>query len=133
MISRHRMRVIAFQILFALNANPDTDVDHLYSELLGDEEVVPEYLEQLINGVREHQDELDQTITAYLKQGWSLNRLSKTDLVILRLALYEIKFEKLPAKVAVNEAIELAKQFSDDTSRRFINGLLSKLIDSSEN
>ncbi len=133
MISRHRMRVIAFQILFALNANPDTDVDHLYSELLGDEEVVPEYLEQLVNGVREHQDELDQTITAYLKQGWSLNRLSKTDLVILRLALYEIKFEKLPAKVAVNEAIELAKQFSDDTSRRFINGLLSKLIDSNEN
>ena len=60
MISRHRMRVIAFQILFALNANPDTDVDHLYSELLGDEEVVPEYLEQLVNGVREHQDELDQ-------------------------------------------------------------------------
>ncbi len=133
MISRHRMRVIAFQILFALNANPDTDVDHLYSELLGDEEVVPEYLEQLVNGVREHQDELDQTITAYLKQGWSLNRLSKTDLVILRLALYEIKFEKLPAKVAVNEAIELAKQFSDDTSRRFINGLLSKMIDSNEN
>lgn len=133
MISRHRMRVIAFQILFALNANPDTDVDHLYSELLGDEEVVPEYLEQLVNGVREHQDELDQTITAYLKQGWSLNRLSKTDLVILRLALYEIKFEKLPAKVAVNEAIELAKQFSDDISRRFINGLLSKLIDSNEN
>ena len=68
-----------------------------------------------------------------MKQGWSLNRLSKTDLVILRLALYEIKFEKLPAKVAVNEAIELAKQFSDDTSRRFINGLLSKLIDSNEN
>lgn len=128
MISRHQMRVIAFQILFALNANQDTDVDHLYSELLGDE-VVPEYIEQLVKGVREHQDELDQIITAHLKKGWSLNRLSKTDLIILRLALYELKFEKLPAKVAVNEAIELAKQFSDDTSRRFINGLLSKLID----
>lgn len=128
MISRHQMRVIAFQILFALNANQDTDVDHLYSELL-DDEVVPEYIEQLIKGVREHQDELDQIITVHLKQGWSLNRLSKTDLIILRLALYELKFEKLPAKVAVNEAIELAKQFSDDTSRRFINGLLSKLID----
>lgn len=128
MMSRHRMRVIAFQILFALNANQDTDVDHLYEELVGDGPV-PEYLLQLVNGVRDHQAELDQMIASRLKKGWSLNRLSKPDLMILRLALYELKFEDLPAKVAVNEAIELAKQFSDDTSRRFINGLLSKLID----
>ncbi|WP_235720539.1 transcription antitermination factor NusB, partial [Liquorilactobacillus vini] len=73
--------------------------------------------------------EINQVITEFLKQNWSLERLNKADLVIMQIAVFEIKFiTETPDKVAVNEALELAKEFSDEKSRRFINGILSNLI-----
>ena len=58
-----------------------------------------------------------------------ISRLNKTDLILMRIAVYEIKFvEEVPNKVSLNEALELSKEFSDETSRRFINGVLSNLI-----
>ena len=67
-----------------------------------------------------------------IKQYWArilISRLNKTDLILMRIAVYEIKFvEEVPNKVSLNEALELSKEFSDETSRRFINGVLSNLI-----
>ena len=119
-------RVAAFQALFALIATPDEDREQLYRQLLklDANEEVPAYLEELVNGVLDHQDEIDQTISQYLEPGWTVERLERPNLVILRLALYELQFEKLPDAVAINEALQLAKSFSDDKSRRFINGVL---------
>ena len=124
--SRHTIRVAAFQTLFALIATPDEDREQLYRQLLklDANEEVPAYLEELVNGVLDHQDEIDQTISQYLEPGWIVERLERPNLVILRLALYELQFEKLPVAVAINEALQLAKSFSDDKSRRFINGVL---------
>ena len=124
--SRHTIRVAAFQALFALIATPDEDREQLYRQLLklDANEEVPAYLEELVNGVLDHQDEIDQTISQYLEPGWTVERLERPNLVILRLALYELQFEKLPVAVAINEALQLAKSFSDDKSRRFINGVL---------
>ena len=124
--SRHTIRVAAFQALFALIATPDEDREQLYRQLLklDANEEVPAYLEELVNGVLDHQDEIDQTISQYLEPGWTVERLERPNLVILRLALYELQFEKLPDAVAINEALQLAKSFSDDKSRRFINGVL---------
>lgn len=124
--SRHTIRVAAFQTLFALIATPDEDREQLYRQLLklDANEEVPAYLEELVNGVLDHQDEIDQTISQYLEPGWTVERLERPNLVILRLALYELQFEKLPVAVAINEALQLAKSFSDDKSRRFINGVL---------
>lgn len=124
--SRHTIRVSAFQTLFALIATPDEDREQLYRQLLklDANEEVPAYLEELVNGVLDHQDEIDQTISQYLEPGWTVERLERPNLVILRLALYELQFEKLPVAVAINEALQLAKSFSDDKSRRFINGVL---------
>ena len=73
--------------------------------------------------------ELDQTIEKHLKGNWRINRISKMDLIILRIAIFEMKYiEDVPFAVALNEAIELAKTFSDDQSRKFVNGVLSNVL-----
>ncbi|AVK62924.1 transcription antitermination factor NusB [Lactobacillus sp. CBA3606] len=132
-LTRHEIREKAFQALFALNANPDADENQLYQQLLNPEGTVeleiPSYLSTLVTGVRDHQTELDTLIQPYLSQAWSLDRLAKTDLIVLRIAFFELKFaDGVPAKVAVNEAIELTKTFSDDQSRKFVSGVLGKAV-----
>ncbi|QEA32563.1 transcription antitermination factor NusB [Secundilactobacillus malefermentans] len=136
-MTRHQIRERAFQTLFALNANKEGDKQAIFDQLLGDEGeeqvTVPTYLNVLVDGVLEHQSDLDDLITKYLSEGWSINRIAKTDLVILRLAFFETKFvEDVPNPVAVDEALELAKRFSDDRSRRFINGVLSHTIETTK-
>ncbi len=90
---------------------------------------LPDYLLALVGGVREHTTQLDEAISQHLSANWSLNRLAKTDLIILRVAVYELlEVADVPAKVAVNEALELAKKYSDERSRKFINGVLSAIV-----
>lgn len=132
-MKRSEMRQVAFQILFAWESNSLTDSVELYQQL---QQVnknmppeMPAYLKLLIAGVQKNLLEINQVITEFLKQNWSLERLNKADLVIMQIAVFEIKFiTETPDKVAVNEALELAKEFSDEKSRRFINGILSNLI-----
>jgi len=133
-LTRHQIRIRAFQTLFAMNANPEADRHVIYQQLLADEDgqtaAVPAYLETLVDGVLDKQDELDAQIKKYLTTNWTLQRIAKTDLVILRIAFYELDYQAdIPKRVAVNEALELAKQFSDDRSRRFVNGVLSHEIE----
>ena len=74
-----------------------------------------------------NKDRIDQEIVKHLR-GWTLERLSKVDLAILRLATYEILFEdEIPQNVSINEAVELSKRYSEDDSRKFINGVLDAL------
>ncbi len=127
-LTRHKIREVAFQTLFALASEPDADRETIYRSLikLNDGEQVPAYLDFLVNGTVEHQDELDKEISDHLASGWTLARLAKSDLIILRLALFELQYEnELPQAVAIDEALQLAKTFSDDRSRKFINGVLS--------
>lgn len=127
-LTRHKIREVAFQTLFALASEPDADRQPIYRSLikLDDDEQVPAYLDFLVSGVVDHQDELDQEISEHLAAGWTLQRLAKADLIILRLALFELQHENdLPQAVAIDEALQLAKTFSDDRSRKFINGVLS--------
>ncbi|VDG19820.1 transcription antitermination factor NusB [Lactiplantibacillus mudanjiangensis] len=132
-LTRHEIREKAFQALFALNANPDADEDQLFQQLLNPDDnaeiEIPSYLSTLVTGVLEHQAELDAQIQPYLSQAWSLDRLAKTDLIILRLAFFELTYvDDVPDKVAINEAIELTKAFSDERSRKFVSGVLGKTV-----
>ena len=132
-LTRHKIREIAFQTLFALNSNIDADPVEVEKQVLSEsnpKEEVPEYLTALVKGVLDNQIEIDVIISSYLKKGWSLPRLNKTDLLILRVAVYEIKYvDDVPSKVALNEALQLAKEFSDEKSKRFINGILANLVE----
>lgn len=128
-ISRHAIRECAFQTLFALMSDPDIDREAIYEDRLhlhADEEV-PAYLNELVDGVLAHQDELDTQISAKLAAGWTLDRLARPDLVILRLALYEMEYTQVPNAVVINEALQLAHDFSDEKSRKFINGVLGSI------
>jgi N utilization substance protein B len=85
------------------------------------------YLEQRFQSVVEKSGEID-AILSDISSGWKLNRMGKVDLTILRLAVYEIRYdEEIPVKVAINEAVELAKKFGGDDSPGFVNGVLAKL------
>ncbi|KRM38699.1 hypothetical protein FC33_GL000201 [Ligilactobacillus aviarius subsp. aviarius DSM 20655] len=114
-----------------MNSNPDTDVMTVVDNLLEEKHVskCPDYLRELVQGVLSHQAELDDEIASKLSSKWTLSRLPKTDLIILRLGLYEIQnCDEIPNKVALNEALQLAKEFSDEKQRGFINGVLSNFI-----
>ena len=92
-------------------------------------EFVPVYLDTLVGGVCAKKDELDKVIEKHLKNNWHIIRISKMDLVILRIAIFDMTYvTDVPAAVALNEAIELAKTFSDDRSRKFVNGVLSNVL-----
>ncbi|GAF36037.1 transcription antitermination factor NusB [Lentilactobacillus farraginis] len=131
-LTRHQIREIAFQTLFALNANQQTNKEDFFEALTngkyGDQ--YPKYLNELVTGVMANKEALDNLIEKYLKSGWSINRIAKTDLVILEIALYEmLHVDDLAAKISINEAIELAKKYSDDRSRKFVNGILSHALE----
>jgi N utilization substance protein B len=85
------------------------------------------YLTQRFHSIVERLDEID-AILSEVSTGWKLSRMSKVDLTILRLAVFEMRFdEDIPVKVAINEAVEMAKRFGGDESPSFINGVLAKL------
>lgn len=137
--SRRDLRERAFQALFNMEHGGDFlessqfayDYDKDYDKDYDQEQPldVPAFLLTLVNGVKDHKDELDAIIKDNLKQGWSLDRLTLSDRTMLRLGLYEIKFfDETPDRVALNEIIEIAKKYSDETSAKFINGLLSQFV-----
>lgn len=116
-----------YQVGFDFNLNLEDMLKHNYEENENTEEE-KEYISELLNGVVKNIDAIDDEILKNLKD-WSIDRISKVDLAILRLAIYEIKFiENIPVKVSLNEAVELAKMYGDDNSANFVNGLLAKVI-----
>ncbi|MDR0614847.1 MAG: transcription antitermination factor NusB [Lactobacillales bacterium] len=141
-LNRHKIREKALQALFSLNFNIDlTKEDAIKNALTfehSDEVIdekekkfIPVYLDVLVAGVITKKDEIDQLITKHLAAKWKLQRIAKIDLVILRIAIFEIQYideEKMPNIAAVNEAIELAKIFSEEKSSQFINGILSNVL-----
>lgn len=111
-------------VLCAFNMCDELDSDDVYTR-----EDVSES-SKLVKAILEISGQLDAFIEQHLKD-WHITRLTKIDLSILRLAIYEMLFvddEKIPKKVAINEAIELAKKYSDDKSPKFINGVLSNIL-----
>ena len=87
-----------------------------------------EFILKTVNGVREHVDEIDEIINSVARK-WDTKRMANVDLAILRLAVYEMKFDdETPDGVVINEAVELAKEYSSDGVPSFVNGILGKLV-----
>lgn len=87
------------------------------------------YAREIVDGVTDHQDEIDELIVSYA-QGWTIDRMPHVDRALLRIASWEILFNgEVPAAVAIDEAIELAKEYSTEDSSRFVNGVLGKIAD----
>ena len=121
---------LIFQIEFFENFDSDVAIKEYYEsfeDLEETESVDTEFVSKEFYGVIEHKEKIDGVINESTS-GWHVSRLSKTDLAILRLGIYEMLYnENVPVGVAINEAVELAKAFSSDDSPSFINGILSKI------
>ena len=146
-LKRRALRVLSIQALYQLDVSPEMHIvdalslalecseDSPYSiEAITEEELlneVPEiaYSIALVRGVQNNVQKIDALIEKYLK-GWKLNRIVRLDLIIMRVAIFEMTSPELevPQTVALNEAIEIAKTYSDEKSAKFINGILSNLV-----
>ena len=127
---RHRARVIALQALFEIDCtqhHPAVVVDRRLEDAeLPD--IGAQFATELVTGVHDRQGELDALIARYAPE-WPVDQIATIDRNILRLAIYEILMrEDTPVKVAINEAVELAKEFGSDSSGRFVNGVLGSLV-----
>src|SRR5512147_2994597 len=130
MTRRSRGREVALQVLYQIEQNPGVSagdvLQFINRRLLGDKKLV-EHADGLITGVRDNQPQIDAMIKA-VAENWRLDRMAAIDRNILRLGAYEVVFRpEVPAKVAINEALELAKRYSTAQSSRFVNGILDRL------
>ena len=131
-LSRSEAREQALMLLFSRSFVQEPLEDTLADAEELFEGGVCDYARVVVMGIEAVQDEIDADIARFLKKGWSLSRISRTSLTILRLAVYEIKFlDSIPDSVSVNEAVELAKKYTIDESG-FVNGILGAFIRSRE-
>ena len=86
------------------------------------------YIKDTIEGIIENKEAITKQIEENLKEKWDISRISKIDLVLLQIAIYEILYKELPYKIAINEAVELAKKYGEDTSKSFVNGMLASIV-----
>lgn len=127
-MKRTELREIVFKSLYQLENNKtdltvEEAIQYLVEDFKGEQYL---YVKNFIKEVIEKKDELDEIVSPHLKN-WTLDRLLKTDRIILRMATYELKYTDTPEKVIFNEAVEIAKVYSDDDHYKFINGVLSSL------
>ncbi len=136
-MNRRNARKNAFFLVFQMDFNQKEEFEQA-RELFFDhqqevEEEEKEFILKETEGTKEHLAEIDEMISKKAKK-WATGRMSKVDLAILRLAIYEICFsEEIPTSVAINEAIELAKKFSSDEAPSFINGILGSIAAEKQN
>lgn len=130
-MSRREIREHLFRMLFRKDFHEDAELNEqidLYFKSLDkpkEEDLI--YLKERFQKIMEKIREIDAVLSE-ASSGWKLNRMGKVDLTIMRLAIYEIKYdEDIPTKVAINEAVEIAKIFGGDSSGSFVNGVLAKL------
>ena len=131
-MKRRDQRRLALQALFALEFNPTAvqDAIRAVAEEYGNlDKKTGEYLLELVSGIWETREELDKQIAPHTSE-WAMDRIFDIDRILCRMALYEIykSEEKLAPGIAINEAVELAKEFGEDESPRFINGVLGAVV-----
>ncbi len=128
---RRRSREAALKIIYQreMSGYDIEDCIRLYWENLSDAEDIKEFCNYLVRGVVNNLDKIDNVINS-VSHNWPINRMHKVDLCILRLAVFEMLFaSEIPLSVSINEAVELAKKFSSDDSKGFVNGILGRVSD----
>lgn len=130
-MKRSTIRELTFKLLYSMEIQQE-DNDEQIELYIENSEITDEetkaYIKNVTKGIKENNEEIINLISNNLKQDWKVDRISKINLAILKLAIYEIKFTDVPYKVAINEAVELAKKYGEDSSATFINGVLANIV-----
>ena len=131
-MKRSVIRELAFKLIYSLEIQKANELEEQIDLFLEcnelEDEQAKEYIKDVVNGINKNEDEINELIEKNLKADWKLDRLSKIDLSILKLAIYEIKYKNIPYKVAINEGLEIAKKYGEDNSKIFINGILASIV-----
>ena len=130
-MNRSQVRELAFKLLYQIEIQKEVsneNIELFFENNQINSEEAKEYIEDVINGVAKESTDIIEEISKNLKQDWEVDRISKINLALLKLAIYEIKYKKLPYKVVINEVVELAKKYGEETSHSFINGILASVV-----
>ena len=132
MKTRNEVREIALRIIYKINIFDDANVYYDVNDLIKEEyEVENDFVNSLVNGVIEKREELTSLVNKYMTD-WSLDRLNKVDIALFLLASYELKYEKTPSIVCINEWVEISKKYSDERITKMLNGVLDNIYHSEE-
>ena len=131
-MKRSAIRELTFRLIYSLEIQKVEDLEEqieLYIQCNDiEDDDAKEYIKDAILGIKENNIEIKGLIEKNLKADWKIDRISKIDLSLLKLAIYEIKYKEIPYKVAINESLELAKKYGEETSKNFINGILASVV-----
>ena len=131
-MNRSARREQAFKLIYSLDIQRNETLEEqieLYIENnMITEKRAKEYIRESVKGVEENKETILKLIEKNLKSDWKIDRISKIDIAILKLAIYELEYTEIPFKVVINEAVEIAKKYGEDTSKNFINGILASIV-----
>ena len=135
-MKRTEAREQAFRLLYSLQLIEEKDLEEqlelFFEENNIDDKDAVDYIRDIIIGTNNNNSKIEKAISENIKSDWDITRISKIDLTLLKLGIYEIEYSKLPYKVVINEVVELAKKYGDDNSKSFVNGVLASIVKKSE-
>lgn len=129
-MSRRKSREHAFRLLYQIQINNEETEEQIqrYIEENSLSEAASIYVQKALRHISVHKDEIDQNLSQFLAKNWTIDRIPKVELAIMRLAYYEIlNMEDVPKSVAINEAVELAKAYAGDNAEKYINAVLANI------
>ncbi len=131
-MKRSAIRELAFRLIYSLEIQKAENIEEqieLYLECNDvEDKEAKEYIKDAVIGINQNIEKIEKLIEKNLKADWTIKRISKVDLSILKLAIYEIKYKEIPYKVAINEGLEIAKKYGEESSKNFINGILASIV-----
>ena len=128
MKTRSELREKIMIILYQIDINRKQNIDYSVEEIIRENlDIDNEFVRDIVYGVITYEDEIISIANKYMKN-WDISRIDKTGAAILKMAIYELKYTDTPHIVVINEAVELAKKYSDDAVRKIINAVLDKMI-----
>ena len=131
-MNRSAIREQAFKLIYSLdiqkNENLEEQIELYIENNKITEKRAKEYIKESVKGIEKNKEKILELIEKNLKSDWKIDRISKIDIAILKLAIYELEYTEIPFKVVINEAVEIAKKYGEDTSKNFVNGILASVV-----
>ncbi len=131
-MNRSAIREEAFKLVYSMQIQKQEELNDQIELYIESNQIENEdakiYINDTIHGIEKNKEEINEFIIKNLKSDWKFDRISKIDLAILSLAIYELNYTDIPYKVVINEAVELAKKYGEDSSKKFVNGILASVV-----